>query len=353
MTPSLSSQNSEAGSPSNGSRKPTALKSVLRVFLAIIIFLPLSGTLYQIIATALDQRSYPPPGKLVDVGGYRLHIYCSGENMDGRPTVILETGLGGFATSPDWAWVQPEIAKTTRVCAYDRAGLGWSDPGHLPRDAQHIAADLHALLQNSHTPGPYVLAGWSFGGLYIRAYANQYPGEVAGLVLIDSSSPEQCTSSPAWHAQCASSINNASTARILARLGVMRVIRLFQPATGLPSLQNGAVLAFFSATKDWDAQYDELRASSATYNQVLSSKPLGSIPLYVLTATDHGGPSELEQTWQVWQSGYTSLSTNSAQRVVQGAKHKSFVFNPTVAKICVEAIAKVVESAQTGDRLEP
>ena len=249
--------------------------------------------------------------------------------------------------------MQQEIAKTTRVCAYDRAGLGWSDPGPQPRDAQHIATELHTLLQTSHTPGPYVLVGWSFGGLYVRAYADQYRGEVAGLVLIDSSSPEQCTSTPEWRAQCASSASNASTARVLARFGVMRVIGLFQPATGLPNPQNGALLAFFSAVKDWDAQNAEFQAEPVTNAQVLSAKPLGPIPLFVLTATNHSAPADLEQSWQVWQTGFTSLSSNSLQRVVPGATHESLVFSPTDARISVEAILQVVEAARTGAPLRP
>jgi pimeloyl-ACP methyl ester carboxylesterase len=329
------------------------LKRILSVFLAVIILLPLSGAVYQAVATALDKRSYPPPGQLVDVGGYRLHLYCTGETRDGRPTVVLETGLGGFATSPDWAWVQPEVAKTTRVCAYDRAGLGWSDPGPGPRDAHHIAAELHTLLQNAHTPGPYVLVGWSYGGLYVRAYANQYRGEVSGLVLIDSTSPEQCTSSPAWQAQCAASAKTASTARLLARIGGVRVFDLFQPATGLPGLQNQELFSFNATSKDWDEQVAEFRASSETNAQVLSAAPFVSIPLYILTATDHGGQAELEQSWQVWQSGYTALSTNSVQKVVPGATHASFVFSPTVSRITDNAILQVVEAARTGKQLTP
>jgi pimeloyl-ACP methyl ester carboxylesterase len=329
------------------------LKLIVRILLVTLIILPLVGVLYQDIATALDRRNYPPPGQLVDLGGYRLHLDCRGESSGGQPTVILETGLGGFATSQDWAYVQPEIAKTTRVCAYDRAGIGWSDPSPLPRDAQHIAAELHTLLQNSHTPAPYVLVGWSYGGLYVRAFADRYRDEVAGLVLIDSSSPEQCTSSPAWKAQCASSAQNASTARILARFGILRVIGLFQPATGLPAQQNGALFAFFSATKDWDAQNAEFLASDATNVQVLNAKPFGDIPLSILTATNHGGSPDLEQSWQAWQSGYTALSTNSVQRVVNGATHESFVFNPKVVRITVEAILQVVEAARAGGRLKP
>ena len=353
MNPSPSYKSPEARSHHAKSRLPTWLKRVLWILLVIFIILPISAALYQIVATAIDNRNSPPPGQLVDVGGYRLHLYCFGNNIDGRPTVVLETGLGGFASSPGWAWVQPEIAKTTRVCAYDRAGLGWSDPGPQPRDAQHIAAELHTLLQNSHTPGPYVLVGWSFGGLYVRAYADQYRSEVAGLVLIDSSSPEQCTSTPDWRAQCASSASNASMARVLARFGVMRVIGLFQPATGLPGPQNGALLAFFSSVKDWDAQNAEFQAAPATNAQVLNAKPLGSIPLFVLTATNHGAAADLEQSWQVWQSGYTALSANSVQRVVTGATHESLLYSPTDARVTVEAILQVVEAAHTGEKLKP
>jgi pimeloyl-ACP methyl ester carboxylesterase len=249
--------------------------------------------------------------------------------------------------------VQPEIAKITRVCAYDRAGLGWSDPGPFTRDAQHIATELHTLLQNSQTLGPYVLVGWSYGGLYSRVYANQYPEEVAGLVLLDSSSPDQCSSTPAWQSQCASTARNASIVHILARFGVMRLIDLFQPPTGLPTPQNGALLASSSATKDWDAQNAEFLATSATNAQVHDSKGFGGIPLFVLTATDHGAAPDLERQWQVWQSGFTALSTNSIQRVVPGATHSSLLFRSTDAKITVEAILQVVEAVRTGEQLKP
>ncbi len=318
----------------------------------MVVILPLSGVLYQVIATQVDLRSYPPPGQLVDVGGYRLHLYCQGENTDGRPTVIFETGLGGSATSSDWAWVQPQVAKVTRACAYDRAGLGWSDAGPQPRDAQHIAAELHTLLKNSGTPGPYVLVGWSFGGLYVRTYANLYPQEVAGLVLLDSSSPGQCAASPAWQAQCASSARNASTARLLALFGVMRLVSFFQPATGLPGPQNAALHASFSSTKDWNAQNDEFQASLATYAQVLGAKTLGDLPLFVLTATEHGAAPDLERQWQVWQAGFTALSTNSVQRVLRGATHESLVFSPTDSQVTAAAILQVVEAVHTGKPLK-
>ena len=127
MKPSPSSSNPQVKSQRAKRRTPIWLRRALRGLLAIIIILPLFGALYQAIATEMDKRNHLAPGEMIDIGGHRLHLYCVGENVEGSPTVILEHGLG--ATSAAWAHVQPEIAQTTRVCAYDRAGMGWSDPG--------------------------------------------------------------------------------------------------------------------------------------------------------------------------------------------------------------------------------
>src|SRR5258706_7187226 len=131
----------------------------------------------------MSVQTYPPPGQLVDVGGYRLHIICAGE---GGPTVVPEAGLIGLALS--WSLVQPEVAKFTRVCAYDRAGYGWSDPNliGIHPTSQRLVHELHTLLVNASIAGPYVLVAHSFGGLNVRLFANQYPNDVIGVVLIDS-----------------------------------------------------------------------------------------------------------------------------------------------------------------------
>src|SRR5205823_4124433 len=133
-----------------------------------------------------DERAHPAPGRLVDAGGYRLHLNCAG---DSSSTVILESGLANRSADSDI--VQPEIAGATRVCSYDRAGIGWSDYGAEPRDPWRIATELHNLLQAANVPGPYVLTGHSFGGLYVRMFAALYPEEVMGMVLVDSSHPDQ------------------------------------------------------------------------------------------------------------------------------------------------------------------
>ena len=143
----------QASPPGNRSKGRVLawLKRIALGLVAGIVVLALIGAAYQAIATATDARRYPAPGQMVDVSGYRLHIYCTGANTNGSPTVILESGLG--ATSSAWGWVQPEVAKATRVCAYDRAGMGWSDVSPEPRDALHIAKDsAHAAKQRSN-PG--------------------------------------------------------------------------------------------------------------------------------------------------------------------------------------------------------
>lgn len=143
--------------------------------------------LLSVTAIAQQKDSKPPylpPGKLVDVGGWRLHLNCTGKREGKAPTVVLESGSGDF--SIDWSLVQPEVARFARVCSYDRAGAGWSELGPRPRTWRQIAYELHTALQKAGEKGPYVLVGQSLGGLLIRVYAGQYPKEVAGMVLVDS-----------------------------------------------------------------------------------------------------------------------------------------------------------------------
>src|SRR5713226_519244 len=161
-------------------KRKTLIGRIGRVLLVLVILLVLlaaAGLLYQGIASGVDASRYPAPGKLIDVGGYRLHINCTGT---GSPTVILDAGLGG--TSLDWSKVQPAVAHFTRVCSYDRAGYGWSDTGPGPRTSQQIVKELHLLLMHAQISGPYILVGHSLGGLNMRLYAYRYPGEVAGMV---------------------------------------------------------------------------------------------------------------------------------------------------------------------------
>ena len=133
------------------------------------------------------------PGRLIDVGGHKLHIDCTGT---GSPTVVLEPGLGEPSTA--MAWIAPDVAATTRVCVYDRAGRGWSESAGTAQDGVQVATDLHTLLDRAGEHGPYVLAGHSAGGLYVLNFARLYPDDVAGVALLDSMSPQQYTAIDGW-----------------------------------------------------------------------------------------------------------------------------------------------------------
>jgi pimeloyl-ACP methyl ester carboxylesterase len=151
-----------------------------------------AGLLASAIAAADAQDSsrapFPPPGRLIDVGGWKLHLNCAGAKTGSQPIVILESGIGDF--SVEWSLVQPGVAKFTRVCSYDRAGDGWSEMGPFPRTYRQIVYELHTLLDRAGERGPFVLVGHSYGGWLVRAYQATYPADVAGLVLLDGGSDD-------------------------------------------------------------------------------------------------------------------------------------------------------------------
>src|SRR5512134_3773763 len=180
--------------------------------LATVLGLALVGYIYEPMAEAADTKAYPPPGQLVDVGGYRLHLNCTGS---GSPTVVIDTGWGD--ASAGWGWVQPEVAKTTRICTYDRAGMGWSEVSPEPRTAREFAKELHTLLEKANEPGPYVLVGHSMGGYTMRVYAHDYPEDVAGLVLID---PQNLSTEDAATFNTAPKPGKNSLPSLMARIGV-------------------------------------------------------------------------------------------------------------------------------------
>lgn len=158
------------------------LKRSALALLALIVAVAILGATYQAIAGAVDARRYPPPGELVAMGGYRLHLHCLGPTGTG-PTVVMDAGLG--ESSLTWWSVMPQVAQGARVCVFDRPGYGWSDPGRRSASARDQNDELHALLHRAGVPPPYVLVGHSLGGAYAYGYAQRYPDEVAGLVLVD------------------------------------------------------------------------------------------------------------------------------------------------------------------------
>ncbi len=326
-------------------------KRTLLIILGGIVALVGIGATYQAVATAYDRRSYPPPGQLVDVGGYSLHLYCTGANLDGHATIILEQGGGGNSLA--WFLIQPELAKATRVCSYDRAGQGWSDPGPEPRDGNQIAKELHTLLHNAGISGPYVLVGHSYGGLFVRAYAACYPDDVAGLVLLDSAHPDQWTRTPAGQEQYANDSRIYSIARVLARLGVLRILPnpLTIPPAGLAPQQAAEWQAIYGATQFWDTTEAESRALSATMAQVRSAAALSpGVPVLVVSAGEH---IHADANWAMFQHELAAITPSSRQIVIAGATHESLWAEPQGAQASVAAILSMARQPLSNRSKQP
>lgn len=185
-----------------------------------IAFALLAGACYQALGVRRDRKRFPAPGKYVQLEGHRLHFQDMGE---GSPTIILESGL--MSTVLTWQQIQPKLAKSARVISYDRAGMGWSDPGPEPRDAERIAEELRDFLRRAEIPPPYVLVGHSFGGLTMLLFAARYPHEVSGVVLVDPVAPSE------WHSPDERDRHRAEIgskvcrrAAILSHTGLLRLI---------------------------------------------------------------------------------------------------------------------------------
>jgi pimeloyl-ACP methyl ester carboxylesterase len=180
----------------------------------------LAGAVYQMVGTRRDGKRYPPPGRLVDVGGHRLHLFECGQ---GGPTILLEAGL--MSTVLSWSGLQRELSRSFRVVSYDRAGLGWSDVGPMPRTAERIVDELHTLLGRAGIPPPYVLVGHSFGGLTMPLFAARFADEVAGVVLVDPVVPAEWNP-PSEHDRKLTRIGAKVCRRsaILSRIGLIRFV---------------------------------------------------------------------------------------------------------------------------------
>jgi pimeloyl-ACP methyl ester carboxylesterase len=295
------------------------------------------GAAVQAVQTGRDRRRYPPPGRLVDLGGYRLHLDIRGpaDRAEG-PTVVLEAGMGSF--SANWYWVQHELARTMRVVAYDRAGLGWSDRGTAPRDADSIARELHAALGAAGVEGPYLLAGHSFGGLPVRAFAALFPDETAGVVLVDASHPDQWVRWPVRRADRMIATSQRVSA-VLARVGLFRLVDVSrQISAGLPERQVGELRARSALPGASAVEAQQMDAWPLSRDQLTAD--LGDLPLVVLGVTDQPRGAE---TLTALQAELPALSTNSARVIVQGATHESLVAGQEHAMVVAAAIRAVAE----------
>ena len=300
---------------------------------------------YQTFGAAADARAYPMPGQLISVGGHSLHLNCTGS---GTPTVVLEPGMGEM--SSNHARIAPAVASGTRVCVYDRAGRGWSQPADTVQDARQIATDLHTLLQRANVPGPYVLAGHSFGGRYVLTFAAQYPGEVTGMVLIDSTAPassfDPATAAPADPGAYDVVSRIAALVSTPARLGVSR---LYAPAEAadLPPQPRGEVRASIASTTNLRSLIEEFLQGNASAQQAAALRDFADKPLVVLTAGVGSASDHLAA-----QDRLATLSTNTSHRVIDGATHDSLISSSQGAATTAKAILDVVSSVRNAEPLD-
>lgn len=323
------------GLPSRGGRQ------LLYPVIAALALASISAG-YETAAEAADARAHPMPGQLVDVGGHRLHLSCTGS---GSPTVVLEPGGGEMAAN--LGWITPAVAGSTHVCVYDRAGRGWSDPTDAPQDGARIAADLHTLLRRAGVPAPYVLAGHSFGGLYVLAFADRYPDEVAGMVLVDSTAPAAPgTSTAADGSGEPDALRRISAlTSAAARFGLGRVYA--QMSYGeLPVQSRDELRASTATASTLRSTIDEYAQASASVREAAALRDFGHKPLVVLTAGVGSNAA-----WSTAQQRLAELSSNTVHRVVDGATHEALVADREYAAITSQAIVDVVMSVRTAQPL--
>ena len=319
---------------------------------AILVGVGMAGA----IAKPRLKVKYPPPGRLVDVGGYRLHLDCQGM---GSPAVILDGGIG-VETSLAWTRVQSGVSEFSRVCVYDRAGNGWSDASPRPRTAQVMVDELRALLGAAEIPGPYVLVAHSFGGLVSRLYASMHPEEVAGMVLLDSAHEDQMERFPQ------EAVANVDLEKMT---GMMSLLGYFL-STGIPAIFHSkiplqadlpdrdaatarALLA--SGRKVMSTMVAEQRGLVESQNQVRSAPALGDLPLIVIS---HGKPAPLpkspgitpdverryEEVWQELQAELAALSTKGELVVARESGHAIQLDQP---ELVVDAVRRILDQTRT------
>lgn len=272
------------------------------------------GGLYETVGESLDRRALPAGGLLVDVGGHRLYLQCSGS---GSPAVVLEAGLG--ESSSAWKTIVPAVARQTRVCIYDRAGRGRSENATGSKNGIQTTIDLHTLLNRAGEPGPYVLVGHSLGGAYVLNFAEQFPAQVAGVALVDSMTPDQFTRVPGYAGFYDGLHRVSGLLPSLARLGVGRIV----------GAEYGARQA--RGFRDEVAEIP----NALKHAQALES--IGSKPLIVITA----GKGQ-QAGWASAQDELTTLSTESVHRIVPGATHASLLDDRTDAALSSQAILDLV-----------
>jgi len=300
-----------------------------RIVLSLVIVVAAAvafSSAYNAIAMQIFWARHPAPGSFYQVNGHKMHLYCTGT---GSPTIVLEAGWGVSSPVLGWGDFQPDVAKITRVCSYDRAGLGWSEPQPGPGDADHIAANLHELLAQAGVTGPIVLLSHSMGGVNVRDYATHYPANVAGLILMDSSTPYQTQRIAAVTGQ-----QEQAHLRLIIRImrffysaGVQRLVGLCKPVAGWEARaaraegEDGCRMHFDALVNE----YFNFDASSA---ETAHTGPYGDLPILIISQDPakidprDPGSAKMQGLWNQMQEELKALSTHSQRVIAKGSGHE-------------------------------
>jgi pimeloyl-ACP methyl ester carboxylesterase len=311
---------------------PVLRKIAERIVLSVVVMCGAVvgvSTTWNAIAIHRFWSHHPAPGRIVDVGGRGMHIDCTGS---GTPVLVLEAG--GQNDSSIWRRVQPELSKTTTVCSYDRAGFGWSDDQPGPRDADHIASELHALLAQAGVNGPFVLMGHSIGGLFIRDYAARYPADVAGLIFVDSSTPFQeknaalvrATPPKTMSDNIIDFISKPWTLNLAVVAGTARLLGICRTKGSADDIEKIQQEQYCRLRK---SSWDEVQLLDQSSQETVNSGPFGAIPILVLSRdTSKGLPSKASESeldrreaWNQMQENLKKLSTRSQRIVARNSSH--------------------------------
>lgn len=321
----------------------TWLRRTVRILLVLMLVLAGAGFLYENVSEARDRRFNPMPGRRFDVGGFKMHIDCEGQ---GSPTVILESGLGDTYVS--WRKVQPQIAKFARVCSYDRAGLGFSDPSPRARTSPVMAEELHALLRAADIAPPYVLVGHSMGGFNVRLFASLYRNEVAGMVLLDASHPDQENRLPPELRNMQGSwLREVEFMEYTMPLGVPRLLDLCDT----DPVPRTAECNFHNEREN----VAEMKGFSEGAKETAATGTLGDLPLAVLSHDPDKPYAELpadlakptNDAWEKMQEELAHLSTRGSQAIAKGSSHYIQIDRPDVVIDAVHAVVNQVRTPAT------
>jgi len=331
------------------------MKWIRRIVLALMGFIVLAiifGGIYEAVGRRNAAREFPPPGKMVDIGGRRIQLDCRGS---GSPVVVFESGLG-IDGALSWSAVQDSVAQTTRACTYSRAGIMWSDPSDGPQNGKAIAEDLHAVLKQAGEQPPFVLVGHSLGGPYIMTYTTYFGMDVAGLVFVDASHPDQVQRFKTVTAEVSSSNMLYKLGAVLARIGAVRAAIPFF-CKGVPHQPVRSVQAMSAyASTSLDAMLKEMDACNQTLAEAGTFRRLGNRPLFVLTAMAPMStealaamkwtPEQDRQRKEIWKKLHddeASWSSVSRHQVVPDSGHFIQFDRPDLV---TAAVLSVVDSVR-------